>query len=217
MDIIDRRCKNRLGKIAEIAISCITAVGGIGAVFVGVIKWTSNIIADKLSQKYQLQLDKEKEKYKCELSKKEYVSKTRFDTEFSIYRELTSVFSVMVKDISILVPRGLDTVPADENARKELEKKRFITANHSTVAAQDALFANATFIPQEFCTLFQELLSLSRKQLFAFQRRYNVMYYSENKESFTDEEYERTETINKKWENITTKIREYLSSLDVVS
>ena len=43
------------------------------------------------------------------------------------------------------------------------------------------------------------------------------MYYSENKESFTDEEYERTETINKKWENITTKIREYLSSLDVVS
>ncbi len=135
MDIIDRRCKNRLGKIAEIAISCITAVGGIGAVFVGVIKWTSNIIADKLSQKYQLQLDKEKEKYKCELSKKEYVSKTRFDTEFSIYGELTSVFSVMVKDISILVPRGLDTVPADENARKELEKERFITANHSTVAA----------------------------------------------------------------------------------
>lgn len=49
------------GKIAEITIACIAAVGGIGAVFVGVIKWSSDIIADRLSRKYQIQLDKEKE------------------------------------------------------------------------------------------------------------------------------------------------------------
>lgn len=76
-------------KIAEFAFSCIVAVGGIGAVFTGVVKWSSDIIADRLSRKYQIQLEKEKEKYKTELSRKEYISKTRFEAEFSMYKELS--------------------------------------------------------------------------------------------------------------------------------
>ena len=69
-------------RVAEIALTCIASVGGIGVIIIGVVKFCGDRIADRLSQKYQLQMDKEIERYKSELSKKEYVSKTRFETEF---------------------------------------------------------------------------------------------------------------------------------------
>ncbi len=76
-------------KIAEIAFAFIASAGGIGAIVVWVVRLGSDSIADRLSKKYQLQLDKEIEKYKTELSKKEYVSKTRFDAAFQMYQTLS--------------------------------------------------------------------------------------------------------------------------------
>ncbi len=108
------------GKIAEIALTCIASVGGVGAIIIAVVKFSSSIMADRLSKKYQLQLDKEIEKFKAELNKKEYVSKTRFDAEFSIYRELTSAFSRMVTNVSILIPPGYVEESADIFERKQL-------------------------------------------------------------------------------------------------
>ena len=59
-----------LGQIGTIIVACIVSAGGIGGIIVAIVKWSSNIIADRLSQKYQLQLDKEIEKYKTKLRKK---------------------------------------------------------------------------------------------------------------------------------------------------
>lgn len=53
------------------------------------VKFCSDIIAKKLSQKYQLALDKELAEFKNNLDKKNYVSKVRFDKEFEIYQELS--------------------------------------------------------------------------------------------------------------------------------
>ena len=203
-------------KVAEIALTCIASVGGIGAIIVWVIKSVSDMIADRLSKKYQLQLDKEKEKYKTELSKKEYVSKTRFDTEFAIYRELTTAFSQMITDISILIPAGYVEVPADEKVRQEADQKHYAEANNSTVEAQNILYSNEAFIPKQFCDAYQEFLKLSRLQLFAYTRRFNVTYQGEDKTHFTLDEYKRTREIQQKWEEFVQTIREYLSSLDVI-
>ncbi len=71
-------------KIAEIAITCIASVGRVGAIIVGVVKYGGDKIAERLSMKYQLQFDKEKVLDRTELNKKEYMRKTRFDTEFAI-------------------------------------------------------------------------------------------------------------------------------------
>ena len=203
-------------KIAEIALTCITSVGGIGAIIVWVIKSVSDTIADRLSKKYQLQLDKEKEKYRTELSKKEYVSKTRFDTEFAIYRELTAAFSQLITDISILIPSGYVEVPADEKERQEADQKHYTEANNSAVKAQSALYSNEAFIPKQFCDAYQEFLKLSRLQLFAYTRRFNVTYHGEDKTHFTSEEYKRTREIQQKWDEFVQTIRDYLSSLDVI-
>lgn len=85
-------------KITEIALTCIASVGGVGAIIIGVVKFAGDRIAERLSVKYQLQLDKEKERYKTELSKKEYVSKTRFETEFRMYQELSEKIITSVYD-----------------------------------------------------------------------------------------------------------------------
>jgi len=204
-------------KIAEIALACIVSVGGIGTIIVAIVKWCSDIIADRLSKKYQLQLDKEMEKYKTELSKKEYVSKTRFDAEFSIYRELTSAFSKMVTDISIMIPTGYVEVPADKETRDELDKQHYITANQSVVTAQNVLYANETFINEDFCYSYQELLKLARVQLLAYTRRFNVYNLDPNKKDFSMDDYKRTDELNQKWREHTDKIRNYLASLDVIS
>lgn len=204
-------------KIGEIAVALIVSVGGIGTIIVAIVKWCSDIIAERLSKKYQLQLDKEMEKYKTELSKKEYVSKTRFDAEFSIFRELTAAFSKLVTDISIMIPAGYAEVPVDNDAKEELEKQHYISASQSMVAAQNALFANETFINKDFCNSYKEVLKLARLQLFAYTRRFNVYNLNPNKKEFSMDDYNRTEELNLKWQEHTDTIRNYLASLDVIS
>lgn len=204
-------------RVAEIALTCIASVGGIGVIIIGVVKFCGDRIADRLSQKYQLQMDKEIERYKSELSKKEYVSKTRFETEFSIYRELTMNFSKMVIAISILVPYGLVSVPADEEDRKEQEQENYIAAKKAAVAAQDSLHANKAFIPKELCESYGEILHLASLQLGAYMRRFNLSYTREERQGFNSEDHLRTKEMQQKWEEQTDRIRDYLANLEVIS
>lgn len=199
-----------------VVIVSIISAGGIGGIVIAVIRFSSEFIADRLSKKYENKLEMALEKYRTELSKKEYVSKTRFDTEFAIYRELTATFSQMITDISLLIPAGYTEVPADEKAREELDQKHYIEANNSVVKAQNALYSNEAFIPKKFCDSFQEFLRLSRLQLFAYSRRYNVLYFEKDKNSFTQEEYKRTKEIQEKWDAHIEETRAYLSALDVI-
>ena len=206
------------GKVFQIATTCIASIGGIGAVIIGCLKFGSDIIADKLSRKYQLKLDSEIEKLKAELNKKEYVSKTRFDAEFSIYRELSSAFSELNKNISIMIPLGHEYVSSSEEKKKEYEHNCYLKSNEAYVIAQDSLFANIAFIPERFYELYNELLIISRKQLSAFERRYNAGYLISQKEKdvLSPEDYDRTDELNKKWQALNKEIRNYLSKLDVV-
>ena len=50
--------------ICSIVLWVIGGLGGIGAVFTAVIKFSSNIIAERLAKKYEIKLQKEMEKYK---------------------------------------------------------------------------------------------------------------------------------------------------------
>ena len=202
-------------QIASIATACIVSAGGVGGVAMAVVKFTSNIIADKISAKYENKLEQALEKYKTELSKKEYV---RFDAEFEIYRTLSKEFSTAVKNISLMIPDGIAYSPADEEKRTEYENKIYVDANNAVVVAQDVLYANGAFISEELYNKYNEILTLCSQQLNAFQRRYNVLYFAsqEKKENYTDKEYERTTTIKEKWLELNNCVREYISKLEVI-
>ncbi len=207
-----------LSQVLSIATACIVSAGGVGGIAIAVIKFSSNIIAERISAKYENKLEQVLEKYKTELSKKEYVSQVKFDAEFEIYRTLSKEFSTAVKNISLMIPDGMAYFPADEDKRKEYENNNYVNANNAIVMAQDALYANGAFISEDLYNKYNEILALCGQQLNAFQRRYNVLYFAsqEKKESYTDKEYERTTTIKEKWLELNNCVREYISKLEVI-
>ncbi len=202
----------------SIVAACIVSAGGVGGIIIAIIKFLANTIADRLSAKYENKLEKTLEKYKTELSKKEYVSKTRFDAEFGIYRELSATFCTMVKDISVLIPAGFSWHLAGEETRKKYEDECYKTANNSTVKAQDSLYSSAAFIPEDFFKGYEELLSLCKQQLNTFAFRYNALSLETEKEkrSLSQDDHKRTTEINEKWMKHNSVIREYLATLDVL-
>lgn len=205
-------------EIWKIVLCILTSIGGIGGIILAIIKFSSDIIAKRLEEKYKLTLNKELEKYKSNLDNKTYISKTKFDTEFSIYKELSKVFSEMVKNISLMIPSGMSIKLVNEDAEKESKNKLYDSALSSAVVAQDVLNQYIPFIPSNIFDDYNKILVLSRLQLSAFQRRWNLSYVApqKEKENFSDEEYIRTGEISEKFKMLNNNIREYLSTLDVL-
>ena len=154
----------------DVILAVIASAGGIGGIIVLSVEFSANMIAERLEKKYTLKLDKELEKYKSTLESKIYISKTKFDTEFGIYRELSKAFFDMVKNITTLISDGFATYPANEEQRKEYEHNLYIEAQKSTVLAQDTLNANAPFIPEDFFKQYNEILGLCKRQITIFQK-----------------------------------------------
>ena len=75
--------------IWKIILCAVGSAGGIGAIIVGVIQFSANRIAERLSQKYEVKLQKELEQYRATLDSKRYISQVRFDKEFEMYQDLS--------------------------------------------------------------------------------------------------------------------------------
>ena len=207
-----------MSDVLKIVLEIIAGVGGIGVVFAAVVAFSSNFIADKLQKKYQLKLDEELEKYKAGLTNKVYISKTKFDAEFSIYQNLSLAFSQCVKAFNVLIPSGVTNVPADKEARRKQDEEHFKAATKAYVDAQDEYSKSIPFIPQEFCEDYKGLLKLCSLQIYDFEQRWNVSYLAsqEEKETLGHDSYKRTDEINKKFDELNEKIRDYLARLDVL-
>ncbi len=93
--------------ISKIVFGIITSVGGIGAVIVGAVHFSSNIIAEKLSQKYQLEMDKQLEEYKAKLNNGNHISRALFDKELETYQSLFGAFSIAYNKLKIY--HGINT------------------------------------------------------------------------------------------------------------
>ena len=202
----------------KITVSIVGGLGGIAVIFTAIVRYLSNLIADRLSKKYEIKLSKEFEKYKSSLQNKTYISRTKFDTEFAIYRELSSGFSDAVIAINIMIPTGYTTVPADREARLELDKQHYETAVEAIVKAQDSLKSNIPFIPENIYDEYNELLKLFGLQLAAYEDRFVVtdLRPKSEKETFSRDDYKRTREISEKWITINNKIRKYLNSLEII-
>ena len=200
----------------QIAIASIISAGGIGAIIVGTVHFSANLIADRLSKKYEAKLIQENEKYKSEISKKEYVSKTRFDTEFQIYRDLSIAYFDLLKAINSLIPCGFSFNLADEKERDELENQILANASKLSVAAQDTLNRNAPFIPEQFYEAYDAILKKCFMQIDVIREKYNIGNLCPDKGKPKPEDYKRTQIINEEFKENNNNVRKYLASLDVV-
>ena len=204
--------------VFKIILSALASVGGAGGLIVIVVKFSSNIIADKLSQKYELKLNKELEKYKAGIENKIYISKTKFDTEFNIYRELSLNFANAVKAVQRLIPSGYTLVPADKKERLKEETRCYNILLEEATKAENSLYSSAPFISQKIYDKYAELLHLVRMQLGEYEERYNLfdLRPQNEKEKFSIDAYKRTSEICSKWKILNTEIREYMATLDVM-
>lgn len=202
----------------KIVLCVIGSLGGVSVIFVAVIKYCTDIIAERLSKKYELKMQKELERYKSGLDNKIYISKAKFDTEFALYRELSKSFFEMVVSITTMIPAGYAKYPADKETRKEYENNLYNTALERTVAAQDAINSNAPFIPENLHDMYQEIMGLCRIQLGVFEERWNILSFAsqEEKERFSLEDYKRSGEISSKFKELNTELRNYLAKLDII-
>jgi hypothetical protein len=74
--------------------SIVLSLGGGAAVALFIFHFMADRLAERLKGKYQLELDKKIEGYKANLDNKKYVTKTKFDTEFDLYRKLSKVYAL---------------------------------------------------------------------------------------------------------------------------
>lgn len=198
-----------------VCASVIVSFGGAGAIIRGVAKFLVNRIADRLQEKYELKLSKELESFKTILGNKSYVSKTRFDTEFQIYRQLSEITVTMVKEVSQLFP----TFTRDTRNDYEAYKEKYDIALEKVVSFQDALAANAPFIPGEIYLIFRDLETKCKTQLDDF---IDFRLKSDAKKNIADcgaayrEVWARTRELQTDLDTIIQKLREYLANLEVI-
>lgn len=204
-----------LDNMWKIVLGILASVGGISGLILTVIKFSSDIIADKLSKKYELRLSKELEIYKANIDNKLYISKAKFDTEFQIYRQLSKAFVNMVKENYALFPTFTKDCRDDYDTYKKFHDKSV----DAIIIAQDELAANAPFIPENMYDSFSEIEKLCKEQLSDFQDfrlRPDAEAYIKDCPQEYKETYKRTKLIRDKLQLLIREVRDYLSKLDVI-
>lgn len=209
-------------QIFQIVEGIIVSFGGAAAIIGAIVKLCADTIAERLSRKYEIKLNKELESYKAQLDKKTYISRARFDAEFQIYKDLSEKVLSMAECTYWLFPRGLDQVPMDEEERKKIYLERYKNASEAIGQAQSSIRANAPFIPKDFYTLFDEIATMCLKQynMYAWcgelaQINKSPMRQSEAMIKEGEKCWARTEEIWQKREELMQNLREYLQKLDV--
>lgn len=91
---------------------------------------------------------------------KNYISKTRFDTEFKLYQELSESVLTMTSDATLLFPCDFDPLPRDDAQKAVVFEGRARNAAQSIATADKAIKRYAPFVPRY---LFETLSALAVK------------------------------------------------------
>ncbi len=191
--------------IWQVALTAIVSSGGIGAIVVAVIKSSAKILSEQMNEKLKTSLNKELDKIKIDLSKKEYISRIKFDTEYQIYRELSGSFFDLVREVKSVVPGEDAAAPAAEDASEKLEEKAFFEARDVFIKARDLLQKDAPFITEQLFDSFETILHLCEVQISVIQGRGKLK----------PEDHDRTKAILDKHSDLQKELRNYLSSLEI--
>lgn len=208
--------------IWKLVLAVLSSVGGIGAIIVFMVKICSNMIANKLSKKYELKLNKELEKYKAGIDNKTYISKARFDREFSMYQDLCEKNITMVYDMgaAVMIARG-GQYPNINNTEEFIH----LALQH----IDDAEMANKRYAPFIAKEIFESYKELGKQAYFIislltvwdmFETKnyttinYNGMAYTKN--TAKSEIEDKQKQISKLSDDILDKLRDYHSSLDTL-
>lgn len=186
-------------------------ITGCFAVLVSIV----NSIFLYFQNKRQHKLDKQFEKYKARIDKKTYMSRTKFDAEFSMYRELSQIFAQLVKEIYQLFP----TFTKDSRTDYDTYKERYDKCVDVIVLAQDKLNSCAPFISNTIYDDYKNIEDLCKIQLSDFQDfrlRPDAEEFRKDCKDEYHKTYKRTREIQEAYETGSNNLRAYINSIDVI-
>jgi hypothetical protein len=221
-----------LNDVWKISLLLIVSLGGFSGILTLIIQFSSNIIADRLSQKYQLKMNRKFESYKKNLDKKTYISKVRFDKEFEIYQELSEKVLTMVFKFAELARAVSLEQEEDEEVIRIVWQAAVESYNEANITTRKF----APFIRKSIYDLFTQLGDKCRNQLNYYCIHYKESYlerewgsllafvngYTSDYSNFcTEEKFEEKfkfnqQEISESIDELMSTLRTYLSGLDVI-
>ena len=171
-----------MSELWQTVLGIIASVGGASVLIGAVVKFSANRLADLLSQKYQAKLDQELETFKGELDKQmesfrvkadktRYVSKVRFDTEFTLCRELMAAAHNMVNYAYLVYPMHAK-YPADPMMAKKYKEEIWENAKKFSDEFTLLVQRNAPFISKNVYSAFMELHSLCYENIETYAMKW---------------------------------------------
>ena len=117
-----------MDQIWKTVLAIIGSVGGAGIIIAFIGKWLAQLIADRVIQSKQHQMDVELaemhskyelvlEQYRTKAAEYTYISQIQFETEFKVYQSLFQSLYVFGSSTAVLFPE-YDSVPMDLEERK---------------------------------------------------------------------------------------------------
>lgn len=171
-------------------------IGGIGVVIIGIVKFSTSLMEKKMERKFE----KEKTLFQSKLDKQQYISRTRFDVEFNIYRNLSQKFGLLI--LRMLA----DTSCCEYNEERNGEMCKL------AYEAVMELYGSAPFIKKDLYDNFTEIYEKCRQMI----AKYDELIKKKNcgyNEKLENEARELFGEYNK----IIDKVREYNSNIEVIS
>lgn len=155
------------------------------------------------------------EKSKASNEKKIYISKTQYDIELNVYREISK------KTFSLIV--SLTTIYSEDHYREQNEKKTRAEEAESyrklvdrIVDVQDVLYENAPFIPEHIFNQYNDLYQLAKEQFWIYQKEVTEYLSSDNRPPIKSETRERISKIELLYDTVNKDLRKYLMLLTVI-
>lgn len=203
--------------IIKIIFGITASISVAGVVVLFVIKLAAEKIAEALEKKYTLKFDKEIEKYKSSLEGKNYITKTQFDIEFKIYRELTkSFFDMFISLYSLVSPsyEGVVASPDDYETTGEI----FMLTSGKVTDAQNCLHKNRAFVNESLYKKYDKIFIKAVNIFDEFKQSYfnQCIETTVLNETWRKEKYKIVNQIEKELETTDDELREYLHSLTII-
>lgn len=206
--------------IGQIVAATIISAGGIGGIIIAAIRFSSNIIAERLSKRYELKLNKTIENYKTHLEKGNYISRAMFDKEFGYYQLLSRKYTIAFNSFNLyygIKYSKLDVIPIDEiniyNPKLEELAKDIKGGKKVTEVQMDTLKSNIAEQFLEFKKVLDESESFIDGEIYSeYAKLYNLIrsYYLNEDSMLLDE-------IQSLRLQLPKTIRNYLIGLTVIN
>ena len=204
-------------EIWSLAGAILASVGGAGVIICAVSGFVSKRVAHHIDKKYEQRLSKELERYKLSLEKHRYITKTQFDREFEIYRDLSKAFFSMIVKLSSFTEGTLELKELPKENR-EIKANEIVRMIEKAAMAQNILYENAAFIPKDIFELYDAIYEKANDLFWTYEKRCRDFAFG--KLDFDDLVHEEDKIAEKEIENdffaVSAKLREYLNTLAII-